>query len=263
MARMRTLKPEACTSETLAQVPREVRWTFGTFWTHCDDEGRSAWNLRLIKAAIYPLDDDVTITVLEREFGLLEAVGAVCRYEVEGREYVHIPSWPDHQHPNRKVESKLPPCPKTDHSTPTHVQHSEPAVSPPEHVTPVVVGEGRVEGDGVGRASRAAQKRGTRLSDDWRPSEDTRKWTLEHVTAQDAARELEKFRNHFVAKTGRDATKLDWDRTWRNWVLNSRCAAGRASPTESTADQRVNAGLALARELRAAEQGTSAKEISA
>lgn len=26
-----------------------------------------------------------------------------------------------------------------------------------------------------------------------------------------------KFRNHWVAKTGKDATKRDWKATWENW----------------------------------------------
>lgn len=29
--------------------------------------------------------------------------------------------------------------------------------------------------------------------------------------------EGEKFRDHWVAKTGKDATKTDWLATWRNW----------------------------------------------
>jgi hypothetical protein len=102
-----------------------------------------------------------------------------------------------------------------------------------------------------GRAQRPAQKRGTRLPEDWRPTDITRGWTLERLTAADAAVELEKFRNHWLSKTGKDATKLEWDRTWRNWVLNAR-PTGRASPT-STADDRVNDGLRLANTLRAEE----------
>lgn len=77
-------------------------------------------------------------------------------------------------------------------------------------------------------AQATPRKRGTRLDPDWRPSDEDRAWTLERLDSHAAAVELEKFRNYFVAKTGKDATKLDWGRTWRNWVLN---ANGRASPT--------------------------------
>lgn len=252
MARMRTIKPEAATSESLAEVPREVRWTFACLWTHCDDSGRAAWNLRLIKAAIYPLDDDVTIDVLGAELAQLEQVGAICRYEVDGRAYLHVPSWPDHQHPNRPQQSKLPQCTKDDHSAPVHAPRTDDAVNEHGALTPVVVGEGRGVGAVEGRTERAAQKRGTRLPDDWRPSDHDRAWTLERLTPADASLELEKFRNFWQAKTGKDATKLDWGKTWRNWVLNAR-PNGRASPKGSTADTRALDAHALANRLREQE----------
>ena len=258
MARIRSIKPDAATSESLAEVPRAVRWTFATFWTHCDDAGRAAWNLRLIKAAIYPLDDEVTPEVLAAEFADLERVGAVCFYEVDGRQYVHVPAWTDHQHPNRPQESRLPQCPKSDHSRPDcgtdHERLTEHAVNGHGAVTPVLSSRGgSKEGEKAGRAEHAAQKRGTRLPESWRPSDEARAWTLQRLTAADAAVELEKFRNHWLAKTGRDATKLDWDRTWRNWVLNSRPANGRASPKASTADTRALDAHALAARLRSEE----------
>lgn len=33
-----------------------------------------------------------------------------------------------------------------------------------------------------------------------------------------ATAELAKFRDFWAAKTGADATKADWQATWRNWV---------------------------------------------
>jgi hypothetical protein len=147
MARMRTIKPEACTSESLAELPRAIRWTFACLWTHCDDEGRAVRNARLIKAAVYPLDDEMTPDAVAFDLAELERIGAVCFYEVDGREYLHIPSWSEHQHPNRPVPSKLPACPKTDHTSTPHTQRSESAVSPQPQRTPVV---GVVVGDGDG-----------------------------------------------------------------------------------------------------------------
>lgn len=132
MARMRTLKPEAATSETLTTVPREVRWTFGLLWTHCDDKGRCVFNPKLIKAALYPLDDDVTTDVLVTEVDALEAIEAVCVYEVAGRQYLHVPHWKDHQHPNRPQDSKLPPCPGGEGDDHEQQGRPEPAISTAE-----------------------------------------------------------------------------------------------------------------------------------
>lgn len=115
MPRMRTVKPAICTSETLTLVDRGARYTFVLLWTHCDDEGRAVYNTRLLKAALYPLEDDITPAVVESDLALLADVGAVHIYEVAGRAYVHIPSWHEHQRPQHKVDSGLPPCPRTEH----------------------------------------------------------------------------------------------------------------------------------------------------
>jgi hypothetical protein len=181
---MRTLKPEAATSETLSEVPRWVRWTFSMLWTHCDDKGRALWNAKLIKAAIYPLDDDVTPEVLEVELAELLRVGSICRYEVDGKTYMHVPAWDEHQHPNRPVPSKLPPCPHTDDTGTTHAQRSEPALPTPLALIPVVVGvDGEVEVE-VGELEVARQSpqaapnrnRGTRLPKDFSLPGDWFRW---------------------------------------------------------------------------------------
>ncbi|KQY73963.1 hypothetical protein ASD52_26395 [Ensifer sp. Root142] len=36
-----------------------------------------------------------------------------------------------------------------------------------------------------------------------------------------AMTEFDKFRDYWNAKTGKDATKLDWPATWRNWLRNA------------------------------------------
>lgn len=40
----------------------------------------------------------------------------------------------------------------------------------------------------------------------------------------DLALEAEKFQNFWSAKSGKDATKVDWRATWRNWTLNTNGA---------------------------------------
>lgn len=42
-----------------------------------------------------------------------------------------------------------------------------------------------------------------------------------------ATAELAKFRDFWTAKTGQDATKADWQATWRNWVRRA-VESGRA-----------------------------------
>ena len=40
----------------------------------------------------------------------------------------------------------------------------------------------------------------------------------------------ERFKDFWIAKSGRDATKLDWRATWRNWCRNERDPPARGSP---------------------------------
>jgi hypothetical protein len=256
---MRTLKPEAATSETLSEVPRWVRWTFSMLWTHCDDKGRALWNAKLIKAAIYPLDDDVTPEVLEVELAELLRVGSICRYEVDGKTYMHVPAWDEHQHPNRPVPSKLPPCPHTDDTGTTHAQRSEPALPTPLALIPVVVGvDGEVEVE-VGELEVARQSpqaapnrnRGTRLPKDFSLPGDWFRWAVNEGHAEEQVRRIaEKFIDHWLAAPGQRGVKLDWGATWRNWVRNEPTA--RQAPNRaSTSDQRFSDGMALAADLRA------------
>jgi hypothetical protein len=62
--------------------------------------------------------------------------------------------------------------------------------------------------------------RGTRLSADWVLPKAWGEWALGEFkvwTAEKVRTEAAKFRDHWTAKTGKDATKRDWQATWRNW----------------------------------------------
>lgn len=109
MARIRTIKPDAFTSDSLSRVHRGIRWTFTGLWTYVDDEGRGRDDVRLIKAALYPLDDEVNLTVLAADLQSLIKVGCICRYEAEGRSYLHVPRW-EHQKISHPTPSKYPSC---------------------------------------------------------------------------------------------------------------------------------------------------------
>jgi len=119
VARIRSIKPDAFGSDTLSQVPRGVRWTFAGLWTYCDDEGRGRDNHRLIQAALYPLDSDVSLDVIADDLKQLESVGAICRYSADGRDYLHIPAWDEHQRVSHPTASKLPPCPQCHETLPS------------------------------------------------------------------------------------------------------------------------------------------------
>lgn len=125
MARIRTIKPEFFTSEAIASLPLAARLTFIGLWTHADDYGRLVDNPRIIKGAIWPLDDDVTPTDVSLHIHMLVDLGLLARYEAEGRRYLHVCNWEEHQKMNRKAAAKHPAPPE---STGTQCDSSAPAV---------------------------------------------------------------------------------------------------------------------------------------
>lgn len=59
---------------------------------------------------------------------------------------------------------------------------------------------------------------GTRLAMDWSPDTLLAQWASQRRPDLDMAETIEQFRDYWCAKPGKDATKLDWAATFRNWV---------------------------------------------
>ena len=112
MARIRTIKPTFFTSLTVAGISLSARLTFIGLWTYCDDSGRGRDDARLIKAAIWPLDDSHGTRRIETDLATLEKEGLIERYTVDGQTYIRIRSWKEHQRINRPTPSLLPPSPE-------------------------------------------------------------------------------------------------------------------------------------------------------
>ena len=76
------------------------------------------------------------------------------------------------------------------------------------------------------------KKRATRLPADWAPTPDQIAWARSERKDINPATEASKFRDYWIAKAGRDASKLDWDATWRNWVRNAKAGVKAANGSE-------------------------------
>lgn len=78
----------------------------------------------------------------------------------------------------------------------------------------------------------SAPKKGTRIPNDFKPDFDEA--VRIGVPMQLVSQEAAKFRDYWTAKSGKDATKLDWPATWRNWCRNAASRLGaRSSPAKS------------------------------
>jgi len=86
-------------------------------------------------------------------------------------------------------------------------------------------------------APPAPKPRAQRLPEGWAPTAEDMTWAKAEAPSLNMARELEKFHDYWQAKGGRDAAKLDWSRTWRNWVR--RAAESMPQGGRQVAEQRA------------------------
>jgi hypothetical protein len=105
------VKPEFFTSLPVASVSIGARLTFVGLWTYCDDDGRAVYEPRLLKAALWPLDDAITVGSVADHVRELIQAGLVFLYEARGRRYIAVKSFAEHQKVEKKRPSKLPPPP--------------------------------------------------------------------------------------------------------------------------------------------------------
>jgi hypothetical protein len=110
------------------------------------------------------------------------------------------------------------------------------------------------------RTQRAPNRRqAERLPDGWRPDptiHSEMRVKFPHVNTEF---ETEKFKDYWHAKAGKDATKLDWQATWRNWI---RTAAERTHTTNGTLQsrQQLEREAMFERQLARAREKDAANE---
>lgn len=107
MARKRQISPEAFDDPDLNAKPPLARWLFAGLWTRADREGRLRDEPKRLKVQLLPYDDcDID--------GLLDLLAPrhILRYEVDGKGYIQIRKFKDHQHPHPdEAKSVIPPPP--------------------------------------------------------------------------------------------------------------------------------------------------------
>lgn len=103
----------------------------------------------------------------------------------------------------------------------THEHSNRSAIQPPttNHQPPASNPQPRAE----------ARSRGSRLPPDWQPSEILKAWAEKERPDLDLNIVVQMFKNHWAAKPGKDGCKLDWEATFRNWVLKEKPGTRRAA----------------------------------
>lgn len=82
--------------------------------------------------------------------------------------------------------------------------------------------------------------KGTRISDDWALTDELRDYArTKGLSDGQITNEADKFKNYWLAASGSNAVKRDWNATWRNWIIRAaERAGGQSSRGGGNAGQR-------------------------
>jgi len=135
MARIRSIKPEFWTDESIVECSRDARLLFIGIWTHSDDAGILEESVKQIKMKIFPGDFDINEESIRRMLDELSSNGLTESYKVGKRRYIKVLGWDKHQKIDRAtykypLPNGIVPANKKDYSTSTRRALDE--ASPPE-----------------------------------------------------------------------------------------------------------------------------------
>lgn len=98
--RARNIKPGFFSNDELAECTALARLLYIGLWCCADREGRMEDRPRKIKGCVFPFDDSSECNI-EQLLGELISAGFIVRYEVDGRKYIDIPTFSQHQRPHK------------------------------------------------------------------------------------------------------------------------------------------------------------------
>lgn len=99
--RIRTIRPEFYSSESVGSMTWKTRLVFINLWSYVEDNGVQLDNPRLFRGQCMPYDDSV-LDDIEDAFAELEQCGSIIRYERDGKRLLFIPGfekWQNIQRP--------------------------------------------------------------------------------------------------------------------------------------------------------------------
>lgn len=104
MARIRTIKPDFWTDESLTECSLSARQLFIGTWNFADDNGNFQRSAKQLKMKIFPADSIDCEPLMDE----LIAHGLLIEYSVNGEKFLHIKGFAKHQLINRPTKSSIP-----------------------------------------------------------------------------------------------------------------------------------------------------------
>jgi hypothetical protein len=250
LARIRSDKPEAYQSETLAEISLAAERTFKGMATIADDLGRLADKPAQINGELWSMRGGHAKDDLEAELAEMVKAGLVCRYTgCDGKRYLHLVKWDQHQKIDRPSKSRLPRCPvhlpekdycgRHDGPCPPRSHGVGTEESSTLHEDSRVLHEDSMQDLGsrtVDLGSRTVEPRASEREplpsapvDAFELNDSLRRWAHSTHPGLDLEFETEQFRL-FYRSTGAD--RKSWPAAWQKWIGDShkRMTQPRASP---------------------------------
>lgn len=108
--RIRSIKPEFWRSSDTAALPVFTRLLFIGLWNYVDDNGVGEADENLIRSDLFPREDVSEVSSkIRRGLDDLSIGGQIVRYQAaNGRRYLHVVNWTEHQKIDRPTKSKKP-----------------------------------------------------------------------------------------------------------------------------------------------------------
>ena len=103
----RIIKESICVSDSIDELSWFEEVLFYRLTVNCDDYGRFDGRVPVIKNRLFPLKDNLTAKSVKDGINKLASVGLVTLYENNGKPYLFLPTWNDHQNVRAK-RSKYP-----------------------------------------------------------------------------------------------------------------------------------------------------------
>ena len=115
----RILKESICTSDSIAILSWFEEILFYRLIVNCDDYGRFDGRTAVIKNRLFPLKDSITAKSVDTAINNLVRAGLVALYEFEGKPYLYLPSWNEHQ--NVRAKRSRYPAPENSVNTSAYI----------------------------------------------------------------------------------------------------------------------------------------------
>ena len=103
----RIIKESICTSESLDHLGWFDEVLFYRLIVNCDDFGRFDGRMAVIKNRLFPLKENLTLKNVETAINKLARAGLVTLYTSDGKPFLFLPTWNEHQNVRAK-RSKYP-----------------------------------------------------------------------------------------------------------------------------------------------------------